>query len=217
MDAESRRKEAKSGDVLYEGMNIDDKPSYLKLMKHISSMHPRKELNDTGGKKFGICDELGFYPLCCCKQRAVSPMAKEIGLGPTMFLISAKTLAWFFVVLTILNVPTYMFFYKSNQTANCSTSDLQGCFDKLSMGSIGQSEIACATVNFAKSRELELACFTSNAKLTEIKFVGIAKDNETSCKKLNKAPYASKGEQFFDKCYVNNLDANYDTFARNTD
>jgi len=41
-------------------------------------------------------------------------MAKEIGLGATMFLISAKSLAWFFIVLTILNVPTYMFYYASN-------------------------------------------------------------------------------------------------------
>ena len=41
-------------------------------------------------------------------------MAKEIGLGPTMFLISAKSLACFFLVLTFINVPTYMFFYASN-------------------------------------------------------------------------------------------------------
>ena len=48
-------------------------------------------------------------------------MAEEIGLGPTMFLISAKSLAWFFFVITIINIPTYMFFYNSNETANCST------------------------------------------------------------------------------------------------
>jgi len=85
------------------------------------------------------------------------------------------------------------------------------------MGSIGQSEIACATVNFATNRELEFSCFTNNAKLTEVKMIGIAKDNDSSCKKLNKASYSTKGGQFLEKCYINNLDADYTTFARNTD
>ena len=110
-----------------------------------------------------------------------------------------------------------MFFYKSNQTANCSTQDIQGCFDKLSMGSIGQSEIACGLLNFAKNRELEFSCFTNNAKLTEIKMIGIAKDNGSSCKTLNKAAPETKGDQFYDKCYINNLDADYSKFARNSD
>ena len=107
------------------------------------------------------------------------------------------------------------------------------------MGSIGQSEIACGVLNYAKNRELEFSCFTNNAKLTEIKMIGIAKDNDSSCKKLNKASYAtpgnefevlshlggfggyynpsSKADQFYDKCYINNNDADFSTFARNTD
>ena len=116
VDEDARRRQARVEGASHSDMNMDydDKPSYVKLMAHIGAAHPRKEQNDKGGRKFGICDELGYYPVCCCKQRPVSQMAKEIGLGPTMFLISAKSLAWFFVVLTILNVPTYMFFYASN-------------------------------------------------------------------------------------------------------
>jgi len=85
------------------------------------------------------------------------------------------------------------------------------------MGSIGQSETACTTLNFAKSREMELACLTDNAQLTEVKLVGVAKDDASSCTKLDQAPLASKGSQFFGKCYVDNLDADYSKFARNTD
>ena len=116
MDEDARRRQARAEGAGHSDKNIDydDKPSYVKLMAHIGSAHPRKEHNDKGGRTFGICEELGYYPVCCCKQKPVSSMAKEIGLGPTMFLISAKSLAWFFVVLTILNVPTYMFFYASN-------------------------------------------------------------------------------------------------------
>lgn len=116
MEEDAKRKQAKAGSTSLADMHLDydDKPSYVTLMAHIGAMHPRKVQDETGGRTFGICDELGYYPVCWCKQKPVSPMAKEIGLGPTMFLISAKALAWFFVVLTILNVPTYMFFYESN-------------------------------------------------------------------------------------------------------
>lgn len=86
-----------------------DKPTYSKMIAHKNLVHPRID-----GKKFGCCASLGYYPICCCKQQPISKMAKEIGVGPTIFLMSTARLGWFFVLLSILNIPLYLFFYTSN-------------------------------------------------------------------------------------------------------
>jgi len=83
--------------------------------------------------------------------------------------------------LSVLNFPVYLFFYESNQTANCSSRNIQECFDKLSLGSIGQNEVACSTLNFAKSREINFSCSSKFAKLTDIKFIGISKADTSNC------------------------------------
>ena len=69
MDEDARRRQARAEGAGKGDPNIDydDKPSYVKLMAHVSSTHPRKEHDDRGGRSFGVFEELGFYPLCCCK------------------------------------------------------------------------------------------------------------------------------------------------------
>ena len=142
---ELRSEQARRG-----SLKIDDKPSYSALKGHIAYVHPRKN----GSEKFGICNNLGRYPypFPCIKTRVeqeITEMSKEIGIGPALFLLSSKTLIWFFILLTILNIPVYMFLYKSNQTADCSGSNPFGCFDKFTLGSIGQNDVACAHINFS--------------------------------------------------------------------
>jgi hypothetical protein len=66
-------------------------------------MHPRKP--DT--TRFGICERLGA--LHC--QKTVSDSAKELGIGATMFLLTTKSLAILFGVLTFLNIPVMAFYY----------------------------------------------------------------------------------------------------------
>lgn len=83
-------------------------------------------------KKFGFCDDLGNYH-GCCSTGEIKPMAKEIGLGPTMFLITAKKLAWFFLLVSILNIPIYLFLWNSNDTIPITIGDVLA---KLSLGGI---------------------------------------------------------------------------------
>ena len=41
----------------------------------------------------------------------ITELAEGLGLGPTLFLQYTKALAWLFFFLTVLNIPTFIFFY----------------------------------------------------------------------------------------------------------
>ena len=161
---------------------------------------------------FKIWENLGHYPFMWYEQGPLEELSKEIGLGPSLFLMTTKSVAWFFLFLTVINIPIYLFFHQSNQTADCDMNNfkaetLQECFDKVSLGSMGQNEVACSTLNFARNRKINLSCSTQFAKLTEIKFMGLTKSNQSTCTRLNDAKLSDKSDQFENKCYINNIDS----------
>ena len=96
---------------------------------------------------FGVCDEIG--DLCCCSKLGVvvddddpdkgrvSDAARELGIGPTLFLMNLKALAYLFGVLTILNIPVLTLFYYGNADKTAST------FARLSLGNIGEPPLNC--------------------------------------------------------------------------
>ena len=65
----------------------------------------------------------------------VTPLSKEIGLGPSMFLMTTKSLAILFFFLSVLNIPLYFFFYTSNQGTLVHTQ--ADYFHKFSLGNSG--------------------------------------------------------------------------------
>lgn len=71
---------------------------------------------------------------CCTGD--TSDLAKQIGIGPTLFLMSTKALAWFFLAISILNIPVLMFYYKGNNDSSASQA-VDGIFAKLSLGNVG--------------------------------------------------------------------------------
>ena len=101
----------------------DEKISYLRLKRHIVNNHP----TDLKGNSFGICEELGYLPCsnCCFPVRKnpktgaqeieVRRLHQQLGLGPTLFLMKTKTLAYLFLFLTILNLPVMAFYYSGNK------------------------------------------------------------------------------------------------------
>jgi hypothetical protein len=52
----------------------------------------------------------------CCNRKA-SPLAQELGIGASLFLMTTQALIWLFVVLTILNIPIFAFYYSGTQAA----------------------------------------------------------------------------------------------------
>lgn len=75
------------------------------------------------GTIYNCCDaDISYLPICmCCINRSkwVTPAAREIGIGPTLFLMTVKALAYLFLFLMILNIPLMMFY----STGGGSTKD----------------------------------------------------------------------------------------------
>jgi hypothetical protein len=111
------------------------------LNAYVNTIHPRKQ----GSKKFGICDSVGY--LNCCGKADITDLAKEIGVGPALFLMSTKSLTIFFFIISIINAPVYVFYWMSGTDEY--VHDLNEAFSKLSLGNIGQTDFACGFTNFA--------------------------------------------------------------------
>ena len=92
--------------------NIVKKLSYRKVKDNQYFKHPH---NRNTKKKFHWWyADLKYFPLCCSRVHKtsdwVTPCAKEIGIGPTMFLLTNKAFAWLFFFLFILNIPLMIFY-----------------------------------------------------------------------------------------------------------
>ena len=68
-------------------------------------------------KAFGLCEEIGtlnlslFKKCCVCINPNTENLAKGLGLGPSLFLMSTKMMAWFFLFIFLFNVPVLYFYY----------------------------------------------------------------------------------------------------------
>ena len=58
--------------------------------------------------------------------------------------MSTKAFGWFFLVITIVNIPVILFFGSGTQAGDSRT--LTDVFAILSMGNVGQSAYACSSV-----------------------------------------------------------------------
>jgi hypothetical protein len=76
---------------------------------HVNTVHPKKLVNGKSSN-FGICDSLGSLALARCCKGETTDMARKIGIGPAMFLMSTKALAWLFFVLSVVNIPVILFY-----------------------------------------------------------------------------------------------------------
>ena len=153
----------------------DERISFIDLRKHIIAYHPHD--ND---ERFGICDALGDYA-GCCDRGEVKPMAKEIGLGPTLFLITVRKLTCFFLIVSILNIPVYLFLWFSNDTIPITVGDILG---KLSLGGITQSQTMCNSMNYASAETLKIQCKNKISEIDSVLFLGIGSSTSVKCPSL---------------------------------
>lgn len=150
------------------GAGLDEAVSRIKLTRHIENHHPTKTVTDeeTGQLKqvrYGVCEELGILPICKCCVKDTSSMAKQIGVGPALFLMSTKALSWFFLFLTILNIPVMLFYGLGNSHGNDASSLASNAFTVLSLGNVGQSSAACGETNYARIYKAETEYYQGKA------------------------------------------------------
>jgi hypothetical protein len=106
-------------------------------------------------KRYELCEEIGtlslslFKKICICVNPNTENLAKSLGLGPSLFLMSTKMMGWFFLFLFLFNVPVMFFYY--NCVNNSGIQSLSGgvsqMFSMLSIGNVGQSGLTCNDKN----------------------------------------------------------------------
>ena len=119
-------------------------------------MHPRDRKNK---KKFDWwTSDISFLP--CCKSQVkksqwVTPVAKEIGLGPTLFLMTQKALTYLFLLFLILSFPLFFFYARGNGPAGSGVESKQitDYIAMISLGNMGTNEYTCSNVNMAKNEK----------------------------------------------------------------
>ena len=89
--------------------------------------------------EFNICcgktSKIGSFGCGCCNSKEISEMTRQVKIGPAMFLMQTKALSWFFLLLTIINLPLLGFnFWGNDKTEDFMISKV---FTKLSLGNIG--------------------------------------------------------------------------------
>ena len=145
-------------------------------------------------RQFDLCEDLGYLPFLQSQEGQTTEMAKQIGLGPTLFLISTRAFSWFFVFLTIVNIPIFLFYSISNSDASQGES-YQSIFSYFSLGNVGSNDFSCETMdlanvidmknNGASAEELyfeqvaELEC--GMGEFRKLSYIGVFPDSEYNC------------------------------------
>ena len=119
-----------------------------------------------------------------------------------MFLLQVKAVTILFLILSIINIPIFVFYAASNEATGSSMQDI---FMQLSLGNIGQRDYSCMSLNYATETEIKFSCSSNFAKLTNLQFIGISKDDDTQCATIQEdlADKVNKNEKFVSKCYMN--------------
>jgi hypothetical protein len=85
--------------------------SYSRVKRHQYTFHPRNRREKKKFAPFGA--DLSYLPISACqinKSEWVTPAAREIGLGPTLFIMTQKAFMYLFLVITIINIPLFAFY-----------------------------------------------------------------------------------------------------------
>lgn len=63
-------------------------------------------------------------------------MATEIGIGPSLFLLTTRSLIYLFLILTLLNLPVMYFYYHGNVVTEENGQKENSIFIKFSLGNL---------------------------------------------------------------------------------
>jgi len=61
--------------------------------------------------------EIGILPMSMKnfnQEKWVTPVAKELGVGAVLFLMTMKALFYLFALLSIINIPLFLFYVRGN-------------------------------------------------------------------------------------------------------
>lgn len=136
----------------------EERISYLKLINYIWETHPynsfgisdvtsvapTSSIRAKDKKSFGICDTVGSLNICCRnkKKEKVTNLAQELGVGPSLFLMQTKSMAFLFFLLSILYVPLIAIYITGSPDVNDDFLN-ENIFVHSSMGHLSSSQLSC--------------------------------------------------------------------------
>jgi len=131
--------------------------SYTKVKRHQFIMHPRDRARR---KEFDwVNTDISYLPLyesSIKKSQWVTPAAREMGVGPTLFLMTQKAFCWLFLFFCILNFPLIFFYAKGSgnpENQGAESFDINSLFGMISLGNIGISDYTCANANVGNNEK----------------------------------------------------------------
>jgi hypothetical protein len=104
----------------------------------------------------------------------ISDAQKDLGLGPCLMLMTSKSIAYLFLILSIINIPLYMCYDIDDNQAS-SGSALNNLFFKYSIGSIGSEHPMCVveTINANKNEYGDLTFSCDDGKMAGLSMLGL--------------------------------------------
>jgi len=120
--------------------------SLEKLEYNLNKKHPRVLQRDESTKKISFI----LHPLCgtdtgihlCCKSQRKTELA-PYGVGIALYFQFLKHMIYTFFLLTLLSVPSYIFFFSGNSSGVAALDNIKNTLTAFSLGNIGQSAYAC--------------------------------------------------------------------------
>lgn len=128
--------------------------SVSQLQKHIHATHPKRVNDKTSEyKNWSICENIGsLINLNCCTERKIYDVSKNLGLGPSLYLISLKAYIKLFFVLSLMCIPSIVVLMSGDQIEDMGLND-GSLFELLSRTTLGNfgylGKSTCNSMNLA--------------------------------------------------------------------
>ena len=142
-------------------------------------MLQNKDKDFIAQSKFSCCDRLGTFRCGCFNVKRIEEAAQQIKLGPTLFLLQTKALAWFFFILTIINLPLLAIYFLGNDN-DVSPVMSTNIFFKFSLGHIHHDTITCSESTLTQTNmDYNINC--KNGHIAAILASGYVNDTNFRC------------------------------------
>ena len=108
--------------------------------------------------------------------------------------MATKSLGLLFFVLTLLNIPVYMFYYNANEWEIDAPQEM---FARVSLGNMGATQLTCSSANYPQENEMTLSC--GNGTIAGLSFFGLTKHSGTKCELIQNYKNFEERREFFDQ------------------
>lgn len=118
-----------------------------------------------------------------------------------LLLNTTKSMSILFLILTIINMPVYLFYASGNASKGLGSDKTTDIFAKLSLGNLGQSMKSCSETNVLFNETLTFSC--SFGQIESLELWGLVKDDNSTCKVIKSVKESKDMNQFmWDDCTI---------------